>query len=142
MAARMTKKDSARIVAAIGKAEEGTSGEIRVHIQKTLDGDIMKAAVAKFNELGMTATAERNGVLIFIARDARQLTILGDEGIHAKVGDNFWSKAVAAMVERFKADDFVGGIEAGVLKAGEALAKHFPRKHDDENELPDEVTLG
>jgi len=142
MAARISKQDSERIVAAIKKAEKKTSGEIRVHIQKTLDGEIMKAAVAKFNELEMTATAERNAVLIFIARDAKQLSILGDEGIHGKVGSDFWTEAVEAMTGLFKAGDFIGGIEAGVLKAGEALSKHFPRKSSDVNELPDEVTVG
>lgn len=142
MAARISKADSARIVEAIRKAEEGSSGEIKVHIQKTLDGEIMKEAVKKFNDLKLTATAERNGVLIYIARDARQMAILGDEGIHEKVDKDFWNCAVEAMTARFKADDFIGGIEAGVAKVGEQLATLYPRKKDDVNELDDGVSLG
>ena len=142
MIAKISKKDSERIVAAIRKAEECSSGQIKVHIQKTLEDEIMKEAVEKFNELGLTATAERNGVLIFIARDARQLTIIGDEGIHSKVDKDFWNCAVDAMVERFKDDDFIGGIETGVEKVGEQLAKIFPHKQDDKNELSDDVSLG
>ena len=142
MTIRLLKRDSTRIVEAIKKAEMKTSGEIKVHIQKTVEGEIMKEAVAKFNELGMTATAERNGVLIFIARDSRQLTIIGDEGIHGKVGSDFWNDAVAAMTQRFKNGDFIEGIEAGVAKVGVALSKHFPRKEGDINELDDSVSVG
>jgi uncharacterized membrane protein len=142
MALRLPRSHAEKIVAAIRKAEMKTSGEIKVHIQKSVDGDIMKEAIRKFKELGMAATAERNGVLIFIAKGSRQLTIIGDEGIHSKVGDDFWNEAVATMVKHFKADDFIGGIEAGVIKAGDALSTHFPRKKDDVNELDDSVSVG
>ncbi len=142
MAARISKKDSERIVEAIRKAELKSSGEIKVHIQKTLDGEIMKEAVKKFNELKLTNTAERNGVLIYIAKDDHQLAILGDDGIHGKVDKDFWNCAVEAMTGRFKEGDFIGGVEAGVEMVGEQLATLYPRKSDDENELSDGVSLG
>jgi len=131
MASRITQKDGMRIVAAIDEAEVKTSCAIRVHVQKRLSGELMKLAVDRFNELGMAASPNRNSVLIYVARDDRQLTIIGDEGIHAKVSEDFWSGTVDAMLAHFKDDELVEGIVAGVQMAGDSLAKIFPRKGAD-----------
>jgi uncharacterized membrane protein len=64
--------------------------------------------------------------------------VLGDAGIHARVGQPFWDALVADLVERFAADDPQGGLLAAIAALGEALSSHFP--HDpatDRNELPD-----
>ncbi len=129
-----------RIVQAIREAEHKTSGEIRVHVRKTCKQDALVEAQKIFKKLGMHKTKERNGVLIFVAPQSRVFAIVGDEGIHAKVGVDFWDKTRDIMSNYFKSDKIAEGIVEGVLSAGRELAKHFPLKSDNPNELSDQVT--
>ena len=137
----ITKADSNRIMQAVQEAELNCSGEIRVHVQKRCSEDIKVAAEAKFNELKMYETEQRNGVLIFVAIKDKKFAIIGDEGIHKKVSDKFWQKTAEAMTSKFAKGDTAGGIVEGVLAAGEQLKKFFPYQSDDVNELNDEVSI-
>lgn len=135
-----SKLDSKRIVDAIGRAEAGTSGEIRVHVTRQEPQDIEARARERFQKLGMTETAEHNGVLFYIAPRIQKFQILGDTGVHEKCGDSFWKETAAELSEAFRKGDFTGGLVAGILKIGVVLKEHFPRREDDRNELPDEVS--
>jgi uncharacterized membrane protein len=93
--------------------------------------------------MGMDRTAERNGVLLFVVPSRRTFVVLGDEGIHAKVGQEFWDSVAAAMSARFKEGDFTGGLVLGITEVGRQLAEHFPYQGaQDRNELPDAVDFG
>ena len=127
------------IVAAIRSAEKKTSGEIRVFISHKEIEDVVKAAEAQFERLGMTKTRHRNGVLIFVAPSVRKFAVIGDEAVHRQCGDAFWRELAAEMTSHFKQSDFTQGIVHGVRKAGQLLALHFPHEPDDRNELSDEV---
>jgi len=135
------KIDSSKILEAIKEAEKETSGEIRVHIQNHLKGDIFKEAKKKFDKMGMAATKLKNGVLFFIALKDRKFTVLGDRGINEKVEDSFWNNTVEEMRHYFEEGKIEEGIAAGVLTAGKALKKFFPYSDDDVNELSDEVSI-
>ena len=133
--------DHDRIVAAIRAAEERSRGEIRVHVTHKPVEDAERAAAALFEKLGMTATADRNGVLLFVAPARQRFAVVGDKGIHEKCGEGFWKDVASAMEEDFRQGRFTEGIVKGVAKAGDALAAHFPRTGGpDVNELPDEVS--
>jgi uncharacterized membrane protein len=134
-----SKLDSERIVAAIGRAEAGTSGEIRVHVTRHEPADIEARARESFEKLGMTKTAERNGVLLYIAPRVRKFQILGDAGVHERCGDEFWKQTSTAMEEAFHRGEFTGGLIAGIERIGELLKAHFPRGAKEGNELPDEI---
>ena len=131
-----------RIAAAIQDAERDTSGEIRVHIQNRVKGDIFAAAKARFEEMGMTATELRNGVLFYIAVKDRKFSVLGDRGIDERVPGGFWESTVSAMGELFAQGDLAGGLEAGIREAGKALKEFFPYQSDDVNELSNEISYG
>ena len=139
----MVKKiDPARIEAAIRSAEARTSGEIRVSVSRFFVGDVRKVAERTFERLGMTATAERNGVLIFLVPARRKFVVLGDRGIHQKVGETFWRGIADAMSARLAQGQWNEALEQGIAAAGEALAQHFPhRVTRDVNELPDAIDL-
>ena len=135
--------DQARIQEAIREAERRTSGEIRVSVSRYFWGNVRKVADSAFARLGMAATRQRNGILFFIVPSRRRFAILGDEGIHAKVGQEFWEKAAAAVSERFREGDFTTGLVRGIEMVGEQLARHFPYDPTtDVNELPDDVDFG
>ena len=134
------KLDHDRIVAAIRAAEAKTSGEIRVHIQRgELKRDPVLVAQEKFQRLGMDRTAERNGVLIFVAPRVHQFAVVGDAGIHQKCGDDLWQSVVAKMRDHFRNERFSDAIVDAIKDVGAMLAMHFPRKPGDPNELSDAV---
>ena len=129
-----------RVEAAIRAAELRTSGEIRVHVERRCDGDALSAARRWFVRLGMSRTAERNGVLVYVAIDDRAFAIVGDDGIHAKVGPSFWEGLRDGLHADFGRGEFASGIERAVTEAGRTLAEHFPRQARDRDELSNEVS--
>jgi uncharacterized membrane protein len=134
--------DAARIEAAIANAERNTSGEIRVHVQpRAVGADLDTVARRTFERLGMTSTAQRNGVLLFIASEENRFVILGDSGIHEKVGTDFWNAIAARLHEDFKAGQFSEGIVRAVTSCGEQLKHFFPYQSDDVNELPNALSV-
>jgi uncharacterized membrane protein len=136
----LAQVDGARVTEAIQKAERLTSGEIRVSVARLFWGDVYRAAERAFDRLGMTRTRDRNGVLVFVVPARRRFAILGDSGIHAKVGQAFWDRVTEAVTERFRTGDFTGGLVRAIEMIGEELAAHFPYDAaSDRNELPDDV---
>ena len=134
------KLDHDRIVRAIREAETKTSGEIRVYIQRgELDGDVLPIAQQRFQRLEMDKTAQRNGVLIFVAPRGHQFAVVGDQGIHEKCGDPLWQRVVEKMRTHFRNERFTDAIVDAIHDIAGVLATHFPRKAGDVNELPDKV---
>ena len=133
--------DQQRIVAAIGTAEKMTSGEIRVHIQPKARGEIREVAERTFERLGMTKTALRNGVLLFIACEEQRFVILGDSGINDKVPAGFWDEIAAKLTIRFKQGEFTDGIVEAIHSAGEELRHYFPRAENDVDELANDINI-
>ena len=134
--------EETRIISAIRAAEQQTSGEIRVHIEKNAKGKIMNAAVRTFKKLDMHKTEARNGVLIFLAPERREFAIIGDEGINKLVGEGFWREERDLMQSHFKQGAFCEGVCEVIEQIGEKLKAHFPFQKGDENELSDEVSYG
>jgi uncharacterized membrane protein len=132
--------DEQAVVDAIREAELRTSGEIRVCVSNRRTFNAVQAAEREFERLGLTKTRRRNGVLIFVAPRSRNFAVVGDEGVHAKGGMNFWEETSAAMEGHFRQGDFTRGLQEGVRRAADLLARHFPPEGEPENELPDDIT--
>jgi uncharacterized membrane protein len=128
-----------RIVLAIEETERRTSGEVRVHISSRLRTDVMAAAQDRFRKLGMEKTRERNAVLIYLVPRTRQFAVIGDAGVHAKCGDQFWKDVTAQLSADLRSGPAADAIVKAVEKIGGLLAEHFPRLADDVNELPNRV---
>jgi uncharacterized membrane protein len=135
----LAQLDQQKIVDAIAAAEMMTSGELRVHVQPKARGVIRNVAERTFERLGMTKTALRNGVLLFIASEEQQFVILGDRGIDEKVPAGFWDEIAAKLADGFKAGAFTESIVEALRSAGEQLRQYFPRAADDVNELANDI---
>lgn len=135
-----TKAEEAQIVASVKRAELQTSGEIRVHLEDSSKGEHFNRAKQVFETAGMTKTKLRNGVLFYLAIQDHKFSILGDIGIHEKVGNNFWEDIKTHIQKHFAEGRFVQGLCEGIEMAGTALKMHFPYQSDDKNELPDEIS--
>jgi len=139
----LSSDDELAIVQAIQEAEKKTSGEVRVHIEKKCPKkDPIKRAISLFQKLGMHKTDLRNGVIVYVATDDHLLAIWGDEGIHAKVGREFWESTLITLQEDFKTNQIKNGLTKALLDIGEKLQQHFPYQKDDKNELDDSINYG
>lgn len=138
----LTAAEEQEIVLAIIEAEKNTSGEIRVHIEAHAKIEHFKRAQEVFHFLKMDNTKEENGVLLYVAVHDKKFVIYGDRGIDQVVPENFWNATKDVIEQQFKQNNFKQGIIDGVLKAGKALETHFPWKHNDTNELSNEVSKG
>ncbi len=136
--------DQARIVEAIRIAEKETSGEIRIYIEsKNPLVDPLERATEIFLQLKMENTAHRNAVLLYIAMKDHELALFGDEGIHKKVGSEYWKNAVKNMIAEFANQHIASGIEQCILQIGQTLKETFPYEATtDKNELPDDIVFG
>jgi uncharacterized membrane protein len=138
----ISEADLEAVKHAIIRAEGGTSAEIRVHLDHRCPVDPMTRAVAVFERLGMHKTAERHGVLIYVAVTDRKLAVIGDRGIHERVGEAYWQRLVAAVMSHFREERPRDGFIHAVSELGDVLREYFPRRPDDVDELSDEVSIG
>ena len=139
----LSSDDELAIVQAIQEAEKKTSGEIRVHIEKKCPKkDPIKRAISLFQKLSMHKTDLRNGVIVYVATEDHLLAIWGDEGIHAKVGQEFWESTLVTLKEDFKTNQIKNGLTKALLDIGEKLQQYFPYQKDDKNELDDSISYG
>jgi uncharacterized membrane protein len=139
-----TVEERQLIIEAVRNAERRTSGEIRVFAESHCPYmDAIDRAGQVFFKLQMQKTDDRNAVILYVAIRDRQLAVFGDEGIHAKVGQEYWNREVQQMINSFNRENYAEGIRQCVADIGEALHTHFPFDNDtDKNELPDDIVFG
>ncbi len=139
-----TREEKESLIEAIQAAERKTSGEIRLFVEsKCRFLDPKDRAAEIFLQLGMDKTEERNGTLVYVAVKDRQAAILGDAGIHQKVGTDWWQGEVQKMMGYFRNHQLADGLCAVINDIGGALQYYFPYQADaDRNELPDDIVFG
>ena len=135
----LSEAESAKINSAVKDAESKTSGEIKLVIARHCWGKMEAKGAKIFRELGLDKTKERNCVLILFIITNREFLVHGDQGIHDRVGQEFWDDIRNKMAIAFKQDKFGEGISQGVFLIGEKLSTYFPYQRDDINEISDEI---
>lgn len=132
------------IARAIAATEMLHDGQIRFAVEAALDWQPLLAgqtarerAVEVFSELRVWDTEHNNGVLIYLLLADRDVEIVADRGIHAKLGDESWEAICQEMEAAFREGRFEAGVLAGVRAVGGQLAAHFPPRNDKPNEMPD-----
>lgn len=131
----------ASLVEAIQTAEDHSTGEIRIHIDSTTEGNNAEIAFEVFKKLCKDQTAERNAVLFHVNFEQHYLTIIGDAGIHAKVHQSFWDRMHDKITQEFAKGNYFEGLKNAVLETGFELKKYFPITGKNPNELPNEITF-
>ncbi|WP_138430401.1 TPM domain-containing protein [Fodinibius saliphilus] len=136
----LTEEQEQQVISAIQKAENKSSGEIRVHIEEECESDALERAAQVFHDLGMDQTQRQNGVLIYIASEDHKAAVYAGKGIHTEVEEGFWSDVLDILIRHFKEDAYEEGIEKAVYKVGEKLVELFPHKKGDIDELSNEIS--
>ncbi|WP_375305608.1 TPM domain-containing protein [Bradyrhizobium sp. A11] len=134
----------ARIEQAIRRGEATHSGQVRFVVEGALDGvplfrnqPARARALDVFSHLRIWDTAHNNGVLIYLLLADRDVEIIADRGIDAKVGAAGWESICHAMESEFASGQFERGVIGGIEAVSRQLARHFPPQASPANELPD-----
>jgi putative membrane protein len=98
-------------------------------------------AVQEFHRFGLHKTKNATGVLLFVSLFERRVIVLGDAGIHARVGDGHWTATTKAVLDGIAKGSLRDGLLAGIGRCADVLAEHFPAQRDDVNELEDRVIV-
>jgi len=138
----LTKAQEKEIVEAIKIAEKNTSGEIRVHIEKSTDKNAYDRALEVFYKLQMDKTHLKNGVLFYVSVLDKKFAIIGDKGIDNVVPEIFWESVKNQVLTNFANSNYSKGLIEGILETGTKLKQYFPFQSDDTNELSDEISKG
>jgi len=138
----------ARIEQAIRSGEATHAGQVRFVVEGALDGAPLfrdqparERALDQFAHLRIWDTAHNNGVLIYLLLADRNVEIVADRGIDAKVGTEGWETICRAMETDFRAGNFERGVINGIESVSRELAKYFPPDGHPRNELPDKPVV-
>jgi uncharacterized membrane protein len=133
----------AAIEEAIRAAESRHGGQICIAMETALaPAALLRAQLARERALEVFAglrvwdTEHNNGVLIYLLLADRDVEIVADRGIDARVGAAAWEQVCRRMEAEFRAGAFRAGALAGIAAVSELLARHYPVA-DAHNELPD-----
>ena len=137
-----------RIEQVIRQGETTHSGQVRFVVEGALDGAPLfrnqparERALDVFSHLRIWDTAHNNGVLIYLLLADRDVEIVADRGIDARVGAAGWEEICREMEAEFRSGQFERGTIKGIEAVSRELARHFPPRGPHRNELPDEPVV-
>ena len=135
----LTGPEVSAINTAINAAEQSSSAEIKLVLARHCWGDLKAKAHKVFSELGLDRTEQRNCVLVMLVVTNREFLIYGDQGMHEKVGQDFWDDIRDVMLDAFAQGEFGEGLSAAIRRIGEKLALYFPFQRDDADEISNDI---
>jgi uncharacterized membrane protein len=127
-----------RIAAAIKEAELKTSAEIVVRVEKNCPGNPLERCRELLQDLGLTSTTGRTGVIILITVQDHKVAVFGDEAIDREISHEGWEDICAHLVAELKKGEACDALVHAIQTLGDRLSVHFPYKHGDIDELPNE----
>jgi uncharacterized membrane protein len=108
-------------------------GQVRFAVEGALHiGALLKGTSARdraievFSDLRVWDTEYNNGILIYLLLADRDVEIVVDRGIHAKVDGSEWEAICQTMEAYFQQGDYRSGVLQGIEQVTALLRKHFP----------------
>lgn len=137
-----------RVEDAVRQSERLHRGELRVAVEAGLDlGPLLRnqspraRACEVFAQLGVWDTADNSGVLLYINWADRDIEIVADRGISARVTQAQWEAICRVMEQAFREQRFEAGLLEGIGQITALLARHFPASADNPDELGNRPVL-
>lgn len=136
------------IETAIAASEAAHGGEICFAVEAALPGaelfreqSARERAIEVFGRLRIWDTEYNSGVLIYLLLADRDVEIVADRGIHARVGDEGWERICRLMETAFRDGRYEAGALVGIHAVTALLARHYPDRGGRRGELPDKPVL-
>lgn len=128
----------------VGEQEKLHRGEVRFVVEAELSTGQLWAnltsrarAIELFSLLQVWDTEENTGILIYVLLADHKVEVVADRGIQALVDHAEWAAICGAMEAHFREGRFADGARAGIREASALLARHFPAREANANELSD-----
>jgi uncharacterized membrane protein len=132
---------------AIAASEREHSGEVRFAAEAALDvpglfagQSARERAIDVFSQLRVWDTAQNNGVLIYLLLADRDIEIVADRGLNA-VSAKDWQMICETMETGLRRGEFQQAVIVGIEAVSRLLARHFPPRAGDRNELADRPAI-
>lgn len=103
------------------------------------EASVLARAEQLFLEEGVTETRDRSGVLLLISESEHVVQLLADRGIHERAGVEEWQGDVRLIVDHIRRRRAADGVCEAITRIGAQLARSFPPRPDDTNELSNRV---
>lgn len=137
-----------KIEAAIKASESHHHGELRFVVETSLPLTALlrgttarERAIDTFSQLRVWDTEQNSGILIYLLLADRDVEIIADRGIHARVGSAGWEEICQQMEQQYRQQQFEAGTLHGIKAISKLLTQHFPAAADNVNELSDTPVL-
>jgi uncharacterized membrane protein len=132
-----------RIEATVKASEADHRGEVRFAVEGALEFlPVLKGltprarALEVFSLLRVWDTEENSGVLIYVQLVDRDIEIVADRGISARIAQTQWEAICRRMEEAFRTRRYEEGVLAGISDVSALLAAEFPAGAANADELP------
>lgn len=107
--------------------------------RRRIERAVRERSLLSFYRKGLHRTRNQTGILVFISLLERKVRIMGDRGIHTKIGQSFWNARADELVKGIREGNTVHALTEVLDKCGAELAIHFPCGADNPDEVPDDV---
>jgi uncharacterized membrane protein len=136
-----TREEQEKIVSEIAAAEEKTSAEIVVRLERNCPGDPLVRCRDLLDSLGITQARSRSGVIVYISLEDHKVAVYGDEAVHRVVGQERWRNICDQLAEGFKSEKPCEALCEAIRSMAEILRVPLPYQSGDVNELPNELSM-
>jgi uncharacterized membrane protein len=143
-----SKSDLLKIEKAIRDSERQHDGELRFVVEGGLPLSYLflkrssrRRAEDLFARLKVWDTERNSGVLIYVQLVSRHIDIVADRGIARKVEQAEWHAVCRAMEDAFRKGRYLDGSLEALERVTRILARHFPPRGANPNELPDKPVV-
>ena len=131
-----------RVEEAVRTSERSHRGELRVAVEAHLELESLLRGLSPraraeqvFSQLRVWDTAENSGVLLYINCADRDIEIVADRGISARVSQEEWESICRGIEQSFRAGNFEEGLTGGIRQITQLLVSHFPVGPENVDEL-------
>ena len=138
----LTRAEERQVVLAIQAAEQGSRGEVRVHLEPRYGGDgPLARAQALFHELGMDQTRDGTGVLLYVAFEDHKVAVWAGPGLYGAAEPDFWREATDKVAQGFKQNRRAQGLVEALSVIGQLMRQAAPGQDSAGDELPNRVSM-
>ncbi|MCR5725360.1 MAG: TPM domain-containing protein [Treponema sp.] len=114
----------------------------RIVVPRFVQEDAVSArAFRLFSESGVHNTAHHSGILIYLSLLEKQVRILADSGISARISADLWALISDDIAADMSCKSYESAILNGIEKCGQLLSQYYPAQKSEGDELPNGLIL-
>jgi putative membrane protein len=108
---------------------------------KEMEEEVNRSALEYFSKFNVSNTKNQTGILLFVSLFERRVFVYGDVAINKKISQERWQEICDMIIDGMKKNKAAEGVKKAILECGKILAKEFPIKKNDKNELANKIIL-